>query len=71
MFSQLKINCSSVPLIILFVSFSYLCSCSLLYFTACTAETEKVCNVSSEERLQPFKDKMEEFLTRGKKTLQT
>jgi len=26
-----------------------------------------VCNVSSEEHLQPFKDKMEEFLTRGKK----
>uniref|UniRef100_A0A671N1M6 FH2 domain-containing protein n=1 Tax=Sinocyclocheilus anshuiensis TaxID=1608454 RepID=A0A671N1M6_9TELE len=34
---------------------------------ACSAETEKVCNVSSEEHLQPFKDKMEEFLTRGKK----
>uniref|UniRef100_A0A673HB95 FH2 domain-containing protein n=1 Tax=Sinocyclocheilus rhinocerous TaxID=307959 RepID=A0A673HB95_9TELE len=33
---------------------------------ACSAETEKVCNVSSEEHLQPFKDKMEEFLTRGK-----
>uniref|UniRef100_A0A672R1Q6 FH2 domain-containing protein n=1 Tax=Sinocyclocheilus grahami TaxID=75366 RepID=A0A672R1Q6_SINGR len=31
---------------------------------ACSAETEKVCNVSSEEHLQPFKDKMEEFLTR-------
>uniref|UniRef100_A0A673K9S9 FH2 domain-containing protein n=1 Tax=Sinocyclocheilus rhinocerous TaxID=307959 RepID=A0A673K9S9_9TELE len=36
---------------------------------ACSAETEKVCNVSSEEQLQPFKDKMEEFLTRGKKNI--
>lgn len=42
--------------------------CSVFYFTACSAETEKVCNVSSEEHLQPFKNKMEEFLTRGKNT---
>ncbi len=46
-----------------------MCSCSLLYITACSAETEKVCNVSSEEHLQPFKDDMEEFLTGGKRTL--
>ncbi|XP_057199134.1 formin-2 isoform X2 [Triplophysa rosa] len=32
---------------------------------ACSAETKKVCNVSSEQHLQPFKDKMEEFLTQG------
>uniref|UniRef100_A0A8C1JDS2 FH2 domain-containing protein n=1 Tax=Cyprinus carpio TaxID=7962 RepID=A0A8C1JDS2_CYPCA len=36
----------------------------------CSAETEKVCNVSSEEHLQPFKDKMEEFLTRAKAELE-
>lgn len=46
---------------------SHICLPALLYFTACSAETEKVCNVSSEEHLQPFKDKMEEFLTGGKK----
>uniref|UniRef100_A0A3P8S6X8 FH2 domain-containing protein n=1 Tax=Amphiprion percula TaxID=161767 RepID=A0A3P8S6X8_AMPPE len=28
----------------------------------CSAETEKVCKLSSEENLQPFKDKMDEFL---------
>ncbi|XP_073725398.1 uncharacterized protein fmn2a isoform X2 [Misgurnus anguillicaudatus] len=37
---------------------------------ACSAETEKMCNVSSEEHLQPFKDKMEEFLTRAKTELE-
>ncbi|ROL45270.1 Formin-2 [Anabarilius grahami] len=37
---------------------------------ACSAETEKVCNVSSEEHLQPFKDQMEEFLTRAKAELE-
>ncbi|RXN08892.1 formin-2-like protein [Labeo rohita] len=37
---------------------------------ACSAETEKVCNVSSEEHLQPFKNKMEEFLTRAKAELE-
>uniref|UniRef100_A0A3Q1EG09 FH2 domain-containing protein n=1 Tax=Acanthochromis polyacanthus TaxID=80966 RepID=A0A3Q1EG09_9TELE len=30
---------------------------------ACSAETEKVCKLSSEESLQPFKDKMDEFLS--------
>ncbi|MED6231806.1 Formin-2, partial [Ataeniobius toweri] len=30
---------------------------------ACLAETEKVCKLSSEENLQPFKDKMAAFLT--------
>ncbi|TSL04187.1 Formin-2 [Bagarius yarrelli] len=38
---------------------------------ACTAEVEKVCNVSSEEHLQPFKDKMEEFLSQAKQELET
>ncbi|KAJ8284796.1 hypothetical protein COCON_G00036460 [Conger conger] len=33
---------------------------------ACTTETEKVCRVSSEDHLQPFKDKMEEFLSQAK-----
>jgi hypothetical protein len=32
---------------------------------ACSAETEKVCQVSSEEHLQPFKEKMEGFLSQG------
>lgn len=33
--------------------------------SACSAETEKVSKLSSEENLQPFKDKMEEFLSQG------
>ncbi|KAM9462491.1 formin-2 [Clarias gariepinus] len=37
---------------------------------ACTAEVEKVCNVSSEEHLQPFKDKMDEFLSQAKQELE-
>uniref|UniRef100_A0A3Q2CAU3 FH2 domain-containing protein n=1 Tax=Cyprinodon variegatus TaxID=28743 RepID=A0A3Q2CAU3_CYPVA len=32
---------------------------------ACTSEVEKVCKVSDEEHLQPFKEKMEEFLSQG------
>ncbi|KAK6293692.1 hypothetical protein J4Q44_G00360180 [Coregonus suidteri] len=37
---------------------------------ACSAETEKVCQVSSEEHLQPFKEKMEEFLSQAKTHLE-
>ncbi|XP_036427882.1 formin-2 [Colossoma macropomum] len=37
---------------------------------ACTTEVEKVCSVSSEEHLQPFKDKMEEFVSRAKNELE-
>ncbi|XP_062858849.1 formin-2 [Trichomycterus rosablanca] len=37
---------------------------------ACTAEMEKVCQVSSEEHLQPFKDKMEEFVGQAKDELE-
>uniref|UniRef100_A0A674AKU1 Formin 2a n=1 Tax=Salmo trutta TaxID=8032 RepID=A0A674AKU1_SALTR len=37
---------------------------------ACSAETEKVCQVSSEEHLQPFKEKMEEFLSQAKTDLE-
>ncbi|KAL0964731.1 hypothetical protein UPYG_G00328150 [Umbra pygmaea] len=33
---------------------------------ACNTEVEKVCKVSSEDHLQPFKDKMEEFLSQAK-----
>uniref|UniRef100_A0A8C1ZWR5 Formin 2 n=1 Tax=Cyprinus carpio TaxID=7962 RepID=A0A8C1ZWR5_CYPCA len=32
---------------------------------ACTAEVEKVCSVSTEEHLQPFKDRMEVFVSEG------
>uniref|UniRef100_A0A8D3B336 FH2 domain-containing protein n=1 Tax=Scophthalmus maximus TaxID=52904 RepID=A0A8D3B336_SCOMX len=32
---------------------------------ACSAETEKVCKLSSGENLQPFKDKMDTFLSQG------
>lgn len=32
---------------------------------ACSAETEKVFKVSSEENLQPFKDNMDTFLSQG------
>ncbi|XP_008278633.1 formin-2 [Stegastes partitus] len=38
---------------------------------ACVAETEKVCKLSSEETLQPFKDKMDEFLSQAKTELET
>ncbi|XP_074502329.1 uncharacterized protein fmn2a [Sebastes fasciatus] len=38
---------------------------------ACSAETEKVCKFSSEENLQPFKDKMDEFLIQAKTKLET
>ncbi|KAK6489236.1 formin-2 isoform X1 [Huso huso] len=38
---------------------------------ACTTETEKVCRLSSEDHLQPFKDKMEEFLSQAKIDLET
>lgn len=36
-----------------------------LVVSACSAETEKVCKLSSEENLQPFKEKMDEFLSQG------
>lgn len=39
---------------------------SFLVVLACSAETEKVCKLSSEENLQPFKDKMDTFLSQGK-----
>uniref|UniRef100_A0A3Q3MA07 FH2 domain-containing protein n=1 Tax=Mastacembelus armatus TaxID=205130 RepID=A0A3Q3MA07_9TELE len=38
---------------------------------ACSAETEKVCRISSEENLQPFKDKMDSFLSQAKTELET
>lgn len=43
---------------------------SSLVVSACSAETEKVCKLSSEENLQPFQDKMAEFLTQGETVLQ-
>uniref|UniRef100_A0A3B4Y666 FH2 domain-containing protein n=1 Tax=Seriola lalandi dorsalis TaxID=1841481 RepID=A0A3B4Y666_SERLL len=38
---------------------------------ACTSEVDKVCKVSDEDNLQPFKDKMEDFLTQAKSELET
>ncbi|CAL8259167.1 unnamed protein product [Arctogadus glacialis] len=38
---------------------------------ACTAEVEKVVRLSEEELLQPFKDNMEEFLSKAKSELET
>ncbi|XP_038149813.1 formin-2 [Cyprinodon tularosa] len=38
---------------------------------ACFDETDKVCKVSSEENLQPFKVKMNDFLTQAKTDLET
>ncbi|TKS85780.1 Formin-2 [Collichthys lucidus] len=38
---------------------------------ACSVETEKVCKLSSEDNLQPFKDKMDEFLSQAKTDLET
>lgn len=35
-------------------------------FPACTSQVEKVCSSSDEENLQPFKGKMDAFLTQGK-----
>ncbi|XP_053093449.1 formin-2 [Pangasianodon hypophthalmus] len=37
---------------------------------ACSSETEKVCVMSSDEHLQPFKDKMEEFLSQARTELE-
>lgn len=34
-------------------------------FPACTSQVEKVCSSSDEENLQPFKGKMDAFLTQG------
>uniref|UniRef100_A0A3Q0SKV7 FH2 domain-containing protein n=1 Tax=Amphilophus citrinellus TaxID=61819 RepID=A0A3Q0SKV7_AMPCI len=33
---------------------------------ACISEVAKVCKVSDEENLEPFKEKMDDFLTQGK-----
>lgn len=38
---------------------------NIFFLPACTAEVEKVCKVSEEENLQPFKEKMDNFLTQG------
>ncbi|XP_037547509.1 formin-2 [Nematolebias whitei] len=38
---------------------------------ACTSEVEKVCKVSDEDNLQPFKDSMEDFLEKAKCELET
>ncbi|XP_073346242.1 formin-2-like [Pagrus major] len=37
---------------------------------ACTSEVEKVCKVSDEDNLQPFKDKMDDFLAQAKSELE-
>ncbi|KAF3691470.1 Formin-2 [Channa argus] len=37
----------------------------------CTSEVEKVCQVADDDNLQPFKDKMEDFLTQAKNELET
>ncbi|XP_034538146.1 formin-2 [Notolabrus celidotus] len=37
----------------------------------CSSETEKVCKSSSEDDLQPFKNKMDEFLSQAKTELET
>lgn len=38
---------------------------------ACAAETDKVCKLSAEDNLQPFKDKMDDFLNKAKAELET
>ncbi|KAK2815463.1 hypothetical protein Q5P01_025930 [Channa striata] len=38
---------------------------------ACTSEVEKVCQVADDDNLQPFKDKMEDFLAQAKNELET
>ncbi|KAG9341828.1 hypothetical protein JZ751_018550 [Albula glossodonta] len=42
----------------------------LLYGAVCSTETERVCRDSSEDLLQPFKDKMEDFLREAKTELE-
>lgn len=37
-----------------------------LPFAACETEAEKVCKLSLEEHIQPFKDSMEKFISQGK-----
>ncbi|PWA21802.1 hypothetical protein CCH79_00018863, partial [Gambusia affinis] len=37
---------------------------------ACTSEVEKVCKVSDEDNLQPFKEKMDAFLAQAKSELE-
>ncbi|XP_077352364.1 uncharacterized protein fmn2a [Festucalex cinctus] len=39
--------------------------------TVCSRETEKVCKLSSEDNLQPFKDKMDAFVSQAKSELET
>lgn len=39
-----------------------------IILSACTSEVEKVCKVSDEENLQPFKDEMDKFLAQGNQT---
>ncbi|XP_061546689.1 formin-2 isoform X1 [Phycodurus eques] len=39
--------------------------------TACSRETENVCKVSSEDNVQPFKDKMDAFVSQAKTELET
>lgn len=39
---------------------------SLFCSAACEKDVQNVCANSSEEHLQPFKDKMDSFLTTGK-----
>ncbi|KAK3537990.1 hypothetical protein QTP70_026505 [Hemibagrus guttatus] len=41
-----------------------------LHTETCSSETEKVCAMSSEAHLQPFKDKMEEFLSQARTDLE-
>lgn len=53
--------------------FGFYTKCSLTFIvlsvsiilSACTSEVEKVCKVSDEDNLQPFKDKMDDFLAQG------
>lgn len=69
-------NCTQIldKILLLWETFLFfflpLSSRSSLVVSACSAETGKVCKMSSEENLQPFKEKMDGFLTQGELILQ-
>lgn len=49
------------------IIFATLYDCEMSCFPACTAQVEKVCSVTTEEHLQPFKDQMETFVSEGER----
>lgn len=66
---SILMSCNPSTNTICFVVISNLTT-GILWFSstissACTSEVEKVCKVSDEDNLQPFKENMEDFLLQG------